>query len=1177
MYKTELKSLFVTMVLTLGLSITLFAQNRVTLNCKDVSLREVMEQIQQQTSLSFAFTDNIDADKIKISATANNADLESTLKKILAPYGITYRIVGKQIILNPIKAQTTSEKIEKIRVSGVIKDDMGEIIPGAVIKDTKSSTYSVADANGNYQISVIPDTRLNFSAIGFEEQTIPLNGRSVLDITLNPDIEVLDDVIVTGYQTISKERSTASFSVIKGDEVKSSAMARGSILEGLEGAAAGFTVNTANNAEQKYLVRGITSIHSNQEPLFVLDGVAVSTEDVESLLSANDVASVTVLKDATAVSIWGSRAANGVIVITSKTGKNTNGRINVSYDGNFTFKGIPSLEYYKLMDSKTFIKNAVELFENPDYQTAYSWDIVTNSKDGLGIMGYDTPVVFPHEQILYDWQRGIISKDERDRKLGVLANQDGYAMYKDLMMTNMWNTSHNISLSGGTDRFKVFGSFGYEGDQGNFHNTDNTYKMNIKQEYKVSKWLTWDLTLNVSHSERSEHHDFMNLINWDNPYSGMLPYAMLKNEDGTWADYNEYAMYAPERARIERELGISTEYHPVEDFFKSFRKTKDTRVRANTGLKANIWNGIAYELRFQYLRGASNQEFYIPGETWQVRHDRISATTMNMEQILPERGGDFEVNDSFTSDWTVRNQISYNGSFDGSNHQITALIGTEYRENKTKGYYSYERGYDYQTMTNTSYDITAANGFFMNYFGDYGYVQTDESSQSENVLRYVSYYGNLAYTFKNKYSINGSARIDQSNLFGTDVNSQYKPIGSVGLSWRIKEEKFMQSADWVNNLTLRASWGHSGNSPLPTMGGPYDIIGVYVGGSNFENNNGYVIKSPSNKKIGWEKTRTWNLGVDFSFLNYRINGALDLYHKKTTDLLSDKALNILTGYSSIYANVGSLENKGIELSLNTVNIQSKEFTWTSNLNISYNKNKVLEYYKVPTTSLWEKIYYGAYTEGYAAGAIWGIKWAGLRHEDGVPQAYDAEGNIQYDYNKFEANDAYCLGTTVPKWSGSFTNTFSYKGFDLTAMFIFNLGHKMSVYGYTSLSGRLNYNRSSNLDNRWRKPGDEEHTIIPSAYEDPYYANRDAWGSSSLFGDSDVMYDSASYAKLRELTLSYNLPKKACDKLRIQGMRFRVTGHDLLKIVANSRGIDPEIGLGADSYGAYWSAGLSINF
>ena len=197
---------------------------------------------------------------------------------------------------------------------------------------------------------------------------------AIANIVMKPDAIALENVVITGYQTISKERSAASYSIIKGDNVKSSAMSRGSILESLEGTAAGLTVNTANNATSKYLVRGITSINSNQEPLFVLDGVAVSTDDVEKLLSANDIASVTVLKDATAVSIWGSRAANGVIVITSKAGNNTNGRINVSYDGNFTYKGRPSLKYYNLMDSKTFVKNALEVFENPDYQEAYSWD-----------------------------------------------------------------------------------------------------------------------------------------------------------------------------------------------------------------------------------------------------------------------------------------------------------------------------------------------------------------------------------------------------------------------------------------------------------------------------------------------------------------------------------------------------------------------------------------------------------------------------------------------------------------------------------------------------------------------------------------------------------------------------------------------------------------------------------
>ncbi len=595
-----------------------FAQSKVTLNCKGVSLRNVMTQINQQTSLSFAFSDSINPDKIMISVEEKNSDLDTILKKILTPYGITYKIVGKQIILSKSKAEKSSVKSNtggKIKVSGVVRDDTGATLPGVVVKDTNSEQYAIADDNGFYEITVPSDTKLSFQSFGYKDYEVNINGKSALDITLSSNIEELDNVVITGYQTISKERSAASYSIIKGDNVKSSAMSRGSILESLEGTAAGLTVNTANNATSKYLVRGITSINSNQEPLFVLDGVAVSTDDVEKLLSANDIASVTVLKDATAVSIWGSRAANGVIVITSKAGNNTNGRINISYDGNFTYKGRPSLKYYNLMDSKTFVKNALEVFENPDYQEAYSWETITNTTKGLYIMGYETPIVFPHEQILYDWKRGVISQDERDKRLNVLANQDGYSQYNDLMMTDMWNTSHNVSVSGGTDRLKIFGSLGYEGSQGNFHNKDNTYKINVKQEYKITKWLNWNLTLNVSHSENKSYTDHLNLINFSNPYKGMLPYAMLKNSDGSWADYNVYRMQESDRQRIEKDLDISTVYHPVEDFFKSFVKVKDTRFRANTALEADIWKGISYEVRFQYMRGASNSENYIPGDT----------------------------------------------------------------------------------------------------------------------------------------------------------------------------------------------------------------------------------------------------------------------------------------------------------------------------------------------------------------------------------------------------------------------------------------------------------------------------------------------------------------------------------------------------------------------------------
>ena len=1178
MTKTICRSIghtIVTGLLITAFAVTAWAQ-QLTINIKQGTLEQVLKQVSTQTGYKFTYTDAINAKEKTVTVNVTNTDPVAFFKTFFKENGIDYKINNKQVFLSPAKKSDSQQEAQQ-SLRGRVTDENGEPLVGVYI--INETTYSVAstDLSGNYIATVKEGDKLTFTYVGMQSQTVTVGKNAVINIVMKADAIALENVVITGYQTISKERSAASYSIIKGDDVKSSAMSRGSILESLEGTAAGFTVNTSNNATNKYLVRGITSINSNQEPLFVLDGVAVSTDDVEKLLSANDIASVTVLKDATASSIWGSRAANGVIVLTSKAGSNSDGRINVSYDGNFTYKGKPSLKYYDLMDSKTFIKNALEIFENPDYIDAYSWQTVTNTQKGLSRISYDTPVVFPHEQILYDWQRGIISKDERDKRLNVLAGQDGYSQYKDLMMTNMWNTSHNVSVSGGTEKFKIFGSLGYEGSQGNYHNTDNIYKINVKQEYKIAKWLNWDLTLNVSHSESKEHTDYLNLSNFGNPYAGMLPYALLKDSDGSWANYNAYYMLDTDCQRIAEDLNISTEYHPVEDFFNSFVKTKSTRFRANTALKADIWKGISYELRFQYLRGTSNEENYIPAETWSVRHDRIKATTSDFDQLLPKRGGDFTVTDAFNSDWTVRNQLSYNNRFKGNVHQITALLGAEYRENKSNEYISFERGYDYQTMSNTNYDITEAKGFFMNYFGKYGDVSTDFTTQRESVLRYVSYYGNLAYTFKSRYGINGSARIDQSNLFGTDVNSQYKPIGSIGALWRIKEEKFLKNVEWINSLTARISWGHSGNSPLPTMGGTYDIITPFTGGSSFKNNNGYKIKSPSNKKIGWETTRTWNFGVDFSFFNYRLNGSLDLYHKKTSDLLADKTLNVLTGYESIYANVGSLENKGIELSLNTVNIQTNDFQWGSNLNISYNKNKVLDYYQVPTTSLWEKVMYGTYSQGYPAGAIWGVKWAGLRHEDGAPQVYDKDGNKQYSYNMLTADDAYCMGTTIPKWSGSFTNTFSYKGFDLTAMIIFNFGHKMRVYENQSMSGRWNYNRSADFDKRWRQPGDEEHTIIPSAYEDPSNSGRGVWNSESIFAYSDKLYQSASYAKLRELTLSYSLPKLICNKLKIQSAKVRLTGHDIFKIVANDRGIDPEIGLNNYNYGTYYSVGLSINF
>ena len=1163
------------MVLIFGLSASLFAQNRVTLNCKGASLREVMEQIKQQTSLSFAFTDNIDADKIKISATANNADLEGTLNKILAPYGITYRIVGKQIILNPVhKTATAAQK--NIAVRGKITSESGEPLPGVVVQDINTNKFVTADLDGNYEISVQPDTKLLFTSIGMQDTELQVRGRAIMNVVMATDVQVLDDVIVTGYQTISKERSAASFNIVQGETVKSSAMSRGSILESLEGTAAGLTIDFRPTSGYKYVVRGLTSINSSNVPLFVLDGVPVDAENVESLLSANDIQSVTVLKDATAVSIWGSRAANGVVVITSKSGGNTNGKITVSYDGSFTMKGKADIDGYNMMDNQTFMKNALEVFQMPEYQEAYPWGVVSAAANGLSMTTYNAPMILPHEEILYDWQRGLISSDVRDSRLAAMAKNDGYGQVMDLMTVNTWNTSHNISVSGGTGKFKIFGSVGYDGQQSGFHKSNDTYKINLRQSYQIFKWLNWDMTINASMSKAKEKYEAN--FSEGNSYLTRLPYAMLQNADGSWVDYNQYIMAPLWRDKIEPELGISTIYNPVVDFNKTALKTDALRVRANTAFTAKIIKGLTYELRFQYLRGTSNQEFYIPEDTWHIRNLRILGTAYSTnKQMFPAKGGDFTVTENKQSDYTIRHQINYNNSFNQDKHQITALAGTEWRESSTNAYKSFIKGYDYQTMAQTQYDITNSRNAFLNYFGGATYPTVDGFSTGESKLRYVSYYGNLAYTALKKYTLNASIRIDQSNLFGTDVNNQYKPLGSIGAAWRISEEKFMSDINWIDNLTLRASWGLSGNSPLPSMGGPFDIIGATTH-TSFKGEQGFKITTPSNKMICWEKTRTWNIGLDFSVLSRRLNGSVDFYHKNTTDLLANKPLNVLTGYSSIFANVGSLENKGIEVSLHSTNINGKDFIWTTDFNFSLNNNKVKDYYKAPSQTVQDKVFYGSQTEGYPIGALWGFKWAGLRHEDGVPQVYDKDGNIKYNYQEMKVDDVQYIGTAVPKYSGSLLNRFSFKDFELSALIIFNLGYKIATSNTNiQLSGRFDKNRTAEFDQRWRKPGDEEFTNVPSAFEDPKSTGRALWYSGYVYQYSDVAYESGSYMKLRELSLSYNLPKSVCKKLSIGNAKVRVSAHDLFKVVANSKGIDPEIGIYGEDYGANYSFGLSINF
>ena len=426
-------------------------------------------------------------------------------------------------------------------------------------------------------------------------------------------------------------------------------------------------------------------------------------------------------------------------------------------------------------------------------------------------------------------------------------------------------------------------------------------------------------------------------------------------------------------------------------------------------------------------------------------------------------------------------------------------------------------------------------------------------TQTEAMRRYFSLYGNLAYTFNHKYTLNTSLRVDQSNLFGSNPDNQYKPIWSIGGAWKVSDETFMNSIEWLDRLTLRATFGFAGNSPLPGQGGNYDIL--MATSSSFYETNGFNISTPANDEITWEKTRMWNIGFDIDVLKSRLALTFDYYDKRTTDLISTMLLNPVSGWQSTIGNVGTLTNKGFELSVNSHNIKGRDFNWYTNFTLSHNTNKITKLDVATPYTATTIIAYGSSmnVEGYPVNSLFAYRYAGL-NEKGEPQAYLADGTIVsgLDSRGLSREDAVYCGTTVPKFYGGLTNRFTYKDWELSFMFVYNFGNKMRNECEQLEWGRPTSNLDNSFDNRWRMPGDELKTDIPAWTPQ---VNNDANFDLYYYSDRNIL--NAAYIKLRDLSLAYRVPADFCKRLRLDGVRVKLSIGNLFYWAANNEGIDPE--------------------
>lgn len=1053
----------------------------------------------------------------------------------------------------PIGVDGTYAVNDRIKVSGIVIDENGEPVIGANILIEGTNIGTITDIDGKFSLTADEGASMLVTFVGMKQVQLKVNKRMVnFEIVLEHDNMVLDDVVVTGYQTLSKERATGSYAVLTDKSTKGKLETN--ILSRIEGLVAG--INRTDNGEEDIVIRGITTVNGDRKPLYVVDGMPYEGE--MSAINPSDVQNITVLKDAAASSIYGARAANGVIVITTKRG--AEGKTKVSYNGSVKISPKPDMDYLNLMSSSELVDMQMEFF---DYYHANYEDL--NPRASIN------PVV----DLLYQHERGMLNDQQLNEALVPYRTLSNRQQIEDEFMRTAITHQHNFSLSGGTDRNRFMASLNYTGNYGNQRYQSNSrIGFNLKDDLKLTRWLS--ASVGVSGNIYKDNGD-NGVDGFESLYSIYPSYYMLRDENGNSLDW----IAGKSEYELDRlvSIGLLEERHnPIENRSKERYSNTKNYYRIFAGLDFKIMDGLTFDIKYQTESTYYKNRQVKDADSFSVcsmvnNAAQYDAETKQITYNVPKGGQLYETRGDMYS-YTLRAQLNFNRTFKDK-HAVTALGGAErrlVRSTATTGCYF---GYDENSLSYSPfnpliltpiYGTEAVSGYYTWYYDDNNYLSHKED-------RYVSFFANASYTFDEKYSVTGSMRIDQSNLFGTDPKYQYRPLWSVGANWMMAKESFLKDVSWLNRLNLRVTYGIGGNVPKDT--GPYLSL-TDNGYNQWVGSGSFYISSPPNSQLRWEKTETTNIGIDFDIFKSRLSGSIDFYNKYTSDLLGYRNSDPTLGWKSLMLNYGTMYNRGVELALQSVNIKHKDFTWGTNLVFSYNKNMLVDM-EGTTESVFNYVAYDVAAKGYPLNSLFSYRYAGLDPEKGSVLVYDKEGNKVSNVNSID--DLVYSGTRIPKYTASLKNFFTYKDFDLSFMFIYYGGHV--TRGITqdyikSLPGR-NMNRI-NL-NHWRQPGDENIPGVgPALNRTIYYQNEMTWYSA------DIHVKRADYIKLRDVSIGYNIPRKWLRKYMIESATVTCQISNLWWWAANGE-FDLEA-YGRGSYGrglltlpnpATYTLGLSVNF
>ncbi|MET0392587.1 MAG: SusC/RagA family TonB-linked outer membrane protein [Chitinophagaceae bacterium] len=1146
---------------------------RVTLSVQDAPLETVFREIKKQTGYEFLYGSKVLQVAKPVSVHVKDMTLEQVLSKCFAEQPLVYNIMEKTVVIGPRPPTAPAAEEEKaplpVTITGVVTDTSGSPLHGANVTVKGTATTVVTDRTGHFSIQANAGDMLVISYVGYERKEVKVPAdATALTISLRRTNVALNEVtmVYTGYQTLSQRELASAVTQVKMKDIElGSKYSVDQMLAGVIPGLMALQNSGEPGATPKIRIRGTTSIVGGSAPLWVLDGIILedpvnvdlsnlTSPDAQYLvgnsiagINARDIESITVLKDASASAIYGSRAANGVIVVTTKKGRV--GKPQVTYSGNLSINQRVSYGDLNLMNAGERVQLSQDILaDNIQYSRA--------------------PRRLGYEGLYLDYLDRNISYDQF--KSGVQKMIDNNTDWYDLLFRNSITNNQSVSLSGGNDRTTYYASLGYSNIQGAARGSDQTrYSGMIKINSWVHSKLFAGLQVNASNTKGNGFHSSVNPNKYAYETARTIP---------AYNDNGSYFMYLTQQ-KSQEFAAVSA---PKEDMLYNI-----LNETALTGANSNITN-LTAQLNIEYLFLKGFRYKFLGGfdqsltnsSSWAGEGSNYVATkrlwnagvlvqgTTDFDNSVIPWGGIISNSDQRKTSYTLRNSLEYNRLLNRV-HLINVMVSQEVRSLLYKGVLATYYGWQPERGNTISPAITT---------GYTGILNSLRPIITDKVNNNVSWLGTATYSYKDKLTFNGNIRADGSNNFGENPKYRFMPVWSVAGKYTLSNEPYLLHSKVISYLAIRGSYGLQGNIDKATS--PDLIIRVGSRDGTTGLNESYF-QYLANPDLRWEQTRSVNLGLEFALLPRRnagmldiISGTIDMYDKKGTAIIVTRQVSQVIGLDQVKVNGGKVNNKGVEGSIRIVPYQTKDVTVSVRLIASYNKNTLVEANREIGITNGNKIAGNALVEGKPIGAFYSYAFAGLNENSGYPMFYNNKGDKRYELYADETNLVYS-GVNTPDLSGGFDLSMRYKNFYASFAFQYAVGGVARLpnfyrYNYFNVFDAL-ANVSKELNDRWRAPGDEQYTTIPVLYDNVKYAAAKAAlgipaqlstseGPLKMYDQSDVRTAKTDNIRLRNINLSYVLQRNVLRKIGFENLTFNLQAENLFLIADKKwQKRDPESG------------------